>query len=169
MIPKCYRSLENGQRCSAPAMQGSKYCRHHDPQRPAKPAAENSSQSEHLALPPLIDKVSILTAVDMVVRALAEGCIKRSVAETLLSGIKLANRLISEIVEAGETMLPAENYAQPKPLALAASGDRPKAPAPFNPALRYPASQSSGDPATDRLVREILAQSHEIARSQAKI
>jgi hypothetical protein len=169
MIPKCFQSLENGQRCSAPAMQGSKYCRHHDPKRPLKPAEEKSSDSEPLSLPPLLDKVSILTAVDHVVRALAEGCIKRSVAATLLSGIKLANRLVTEIAEAGENILPASNYAQPKPLALAASGDGPKPKAPFNPALRYPPSQSSGDPSTDRLVREILAQSHDLARSQARI
>ena len=164
MIPKCYQQLDNGQRCSAPAAHGSKYCRHHDPQRPPRQIEEETRENEALSLPPLVDKPSVLAALNEVVQALAERRIKRSVAETLLSAIKLANRLITEIAEAGLTVIPAADYQQPKPVALAASGDRPKAP--FNPALRYPASHSDEDPSTARLVKELLAQSHQLAKSQ---
>jgi hypothetical protein len=57
-------------------------------------------------------------------------------------------------------------------VALAAFGDCPKATSTFNPARRagapplYPEHASSLDPSTARLVKEILAQSHQLASSQ---
>jgi hypothetical protein len=85
MSPNCTQSLENGKSCNAPAMNGSKFCRHHDPQRPPRPAKEESRESETLVLPSLEDKYSILLALDEIIHALAEGRIKRSVASTLIS------------------------------------------------------------------------------------
>ena len=169
MTPNCSQPLSNGQRCSAPAINGSKFCRHHDPQRPPRPVEEKTRETEPLALPPLLDKPSILAALNEVLHALAEGRIKRSAADTLLSGIKLAHRLLNEIAEAGETVLPVTGCSQPKPVALAASSDRPK-PDTFNPARRYtqhsPAYSPDVDPDTARIVKELLAQSHELAKSQ---
>ena len=164
MPPKCFQSLSSGQRCSAPAINGSKYCRHHDPQRPPRQIEEETRENEALSLPPLVDKPSVLAALNEVVQALAERRIKRSVAETLLSAIKLANRLLTEIAEAGLTVISAATQFRTPTVALAASGDRPKAP--FNPALRYPASHSDEDPSTARLVKELLAQSHQLAKAK---
>ena len=172
MTPQCSQSLTNGQRCNAPAVNGSKFCRHHDPQRPLKPAKEESRDSETLNLPPLLDKPSILIALNQVVHALAEGRVKRSVADTLLSSIKFANRLLNEIAEAGLSVFPDAGYDQPATVALAASGERPKAAAPFNPARRYPdrsslAHSSDLDPSMTRFIQQAVAQSHELPRTQS--
>jgi len=170
MAPRCYQSLDNGQRCNSPAIHGSRFCRHHDQQRTAKSAKEKSPEMEPLALPPLLDKPSILAAVNIIVHALAEGRIKRSMAETLLSAIKLANRLITELAEAGLSDLLTDNHFQPAPIALAASGNphhHPKGTSAFNPSVHsHPAPSFDEGPSTARLVRELLAQSHEMQRTQ---
>jgi hypothetical protein len=101
MPTQCLQSLSNGQQCTASAINGTKFCRHHDPSRPHKETKEKSSETEPLILPPLLDKPSVLLALNEVLLALGEGRIKRSVADTLLSIIKLANRLLTEITEAG--------------------------------------------------------------------
>src|SRR5512146_166399 len=122
MTPQCIQAIANGQTCKAPAVNGSRFCRHHDLM--ARKEAElmareesgsKSTDSEPLILPPLVDKPSILAALNVVLQALAEGRIKRSVADTLLSGIKLANRLVNEIAEAGLTPLPAVPAQHYKP------------------------------------------------------
>ena len=160
MHPKCYQTLNNGQRCPAPAMEGSIYCRQHHQQLQPKPAREKSADSEPLdmpSLPPLIDRPSILAAVNIVVQAMTEGRIKRSVAETLLSAIKFAKRIITEMNEHGETVRPMASYSQPRNVALAAS------------ARQHPqssASTSGLDPETARMLKEIIAQGQEIARAQ---
>jgi hypothetical protein len=167
MAPRCYQSFENGQRCNAPAIHGSKYCLHHDQQTPQAKAKSDSPEAETLTLPSLLDRPSMLAALNIVLQALAEGRIKRSVAETLLSGIKFAHRLMNKIAEAGETILPIASYAQPQPSAIAASSDRPKADI-FSLA-RYSEPGSDLDPDTARMVKEILAQSRDFPRpNQAK-
>ncbi|MBS1805653.1 MAG: hypothetical protein JST28_20115 [Acidobacteria bacterium] len=168
MAPRCYQSLDNGQRCNSPAIHGSRFCRHHDQQRTSKPAKENAAEMEPLALPPLIDKPSILAAINVVVHALAEGRIKRSVAETLMSAIRLANRLITEIAEAGLSHLLTIDNLEPTPVALAASSNQhhhPNGAGAFNPAHSNPAALDE-DPETAQLLRELLAQSHELQQSQ---
>src|SRR3954463_2622816 len=169
MAPRCYQSLDNGQRCNSPAIIGSKFCRHHDENAPRQTKPE-ARESEPLILPSLVDKPSALAALNQVLQALGDGRIKRSVAETLLSAIKFGARLLTEIAEAGLSVIPMPTPRQFQPtgaLALAAAGDRPPA-APFNPALRYPAPQSNDHPSPACLARELLAQSHAIARNQAK-
>jgi len=156
--------MNNGEQCPTQALNGSKFCRYHDPYRPLKESKAKSGEMEPLSLPPLVDKPSVLAALNEVVQALAEGRIKRSVADTLLSAIKLANRLITEIAQAGPSVISTTTHLRPTAVALAASSDRPKAP--FNPALRYPASQPDDDPSTARLVKELLAQSHELAKAK---
>jgi len=167
MTPKCFQTLDNGQRCSALAIHGSKFCRHHNAQRAARPAQEKASDTESLNLPQVLDRASALAALNMVVQALSDGRTKRSVAQTLLSAIKFGAQLIKEMAEAGETVRPVASYSQPRSIALAASGDRPRTEA-FNPALRYPepASASGVDPATARMLKEILSQSHELATTR---
>jgi len=103
--PQCLQALDNGQ-CKAPVVDGSKFCRHHDPQRPKQVSAE-AGDIEPLDLPPLLDRPSMLVALNQVAQALAANRIKRSVAVTLLAYIKLASRLVTEIGEAGSPGLPA--------------------------------------------------------------
>ena len=104
--PQCLQALDNGRQCKAPAVDGSRFCRHHDPHRPKQGNAE-ARDTEPLDLPPLLDRPSMLVALNQVAQALAANRIKRSVAGTLLSCIKLASRLVTEIGEAGATGLPA--------------------------------------------------------------
>jgi hypothetical protein len=165
MAPKCFQSLDNGQRCSAPALNDSKFCRHHDPRRPQQEIKDKSRESEPLFLPPLFDKPSMLAAVNQVVQALAEGRIKRSVADTLLSAIKFANRLLTEIADAGLSVYPTQQPAVGRQtgvssnyitgaVALAASGDHGKAADAYQP--------------SDRLVEEMMAQAQELLAKAPK-
>jgi len=175
MAPRCYQSLDNGQRCNAPAIHGSKFCRHHDPQRPKQAAAE-SRDSETLELPPLLDKPSMLVALNQVTQALAAGRIKRSVAATLLSCIKLANRLIAEIAEAGLTVSPAamptgqdnapRSLLAPDELVGMAAPARQqeitRLAASAHPQKPAPAFNLSDRP-TDRFIQEMMAQVHQLS------
>jgi len=181
MLRRCLQTLENGQRCNAFATDTSKYCRHHDPQLPAKPAKETSAEMEPLHLPLIIDRSSALTAVNIVLQAMGERRIKRSVAGTFLSGIKLASRVLTEMAEAHETLSPADMHRfrsmrssdRPQPartddklaIALAAAGESRK-PTPFSAPRPSFAYQSDDDPATARMIKEILAQSHQLAEAQ---
>jgi len=190
MTPRCPQTLDNGQRCSALAINGSKYCRHHDPQRPPKPAREESRESEPLLLPPLFDKPSILAALNEVVQALAGGRIKHSVADTLLHAIKLAARLVTELDEAGLSIHPDDeqpvgrhidpitrttnknghSHYSNGSVALAASGHRSNGTNTFNPSSfagappLYP--EHALDPSTARIVKDLLAQTHQLADTQ---
>src|SRR5690348_14978527 len=107
MLRRCLQTLENGQCCNAFATDTSKYCRHHDP---AKPAKEASAEMEPLHLPLIIDRSSALTAVNIVLQAMGERRIKRPLAGTFLSGIKLASRVLTEMAEAHETLSPADMH-----------------------------------------------------------
>jgi len=117
----------------------------------------------------LVDRRSILNAVNDVLCALADDRIKRTVADTFLNGIRMASRTIKEMEEAGETV-PAMNYPQPKPVALPAPSVRPRAAEPFNPARTYREPVSpippSLDPATSVMIKSLVAQSQEIAARQ---
>ena len=181
MLRRCLQTLENGQRCNAFATDTSKYCRHHDPQLPAKPAKETSAEMEPLHLPLIIDRSSALTAVNIVLQAMGERRIKRSVAGTFLSGIKLASRVLTEMAEAHETLSPADMHrfrsmrssdrSQPARtddnLAIAlAAADESRKPNPFSAARPSLAYQSDLDPDTARMVKEILAQSRDFPRTQ---
>jgi len=181
MLRRCLQTLENGQRCNAPATETSKYCRHHDPQLPAKPAKEASAEMEPLHLPLIIDRSSALTAVNIVLQAMGERRIKRPLAGTFLSGIKLASRVLTEMAEAHETLSPADMHrfrsmrssdrSQPARtddnLAIAlAAADESRKPNPFSAARPSLAYQSDLDPDTARMVKEILAQSRDFPRTQ---
>ena len=181
MSSNCTQSLENGKPCNAPAMNGSKFCRHHDQQRPPRPAKEESRQSETLELPLLQDPYAMLLAMDIVVRALAEGRIKRPVAETLISGIKFCSRVVRELIDEGylqhEEPNPGEDTevpARPEPRLVqqmaAAGSSSPtnpnKAPSAFSASPR-PSAQPDIDSSTQRMIRELVAQSKKLAGSHA--
>jgi len=181
MLRRCLQTLENGQRCNAFATDTSKYCRHHDPQLPAKPAKESSAEMEPLHLPLIIDRSSAPTDANIVLQAMGERRIKRPLAGTFLSGIKLASRVLTEMAEAHETLSPADMHrfrsmrssdrSQPARtddnLAIAlAAADESRKPNPFSAARPSLAYQSDLDPDTARMVKEILAQSRDFPRTQ---
>ena len=105
----------------------------------------------------------------MVVQALAEGRIKRSAAQTFLSAIKFAVRMIEEISEAGEAVQPAAISPRPTTVALAASSTSRKAADPVLTKLPRYAYQDDIDPSTARIVKELLAQSHRFPTVQPGI
>jgi len=158
MPPKCFQTLDNGQRCSAIAIHGSRFCRHHDSQAPRQ-AKEESREHEPLSLPTIVDKPSALAALNLVVQALGEGRIKRSVADTLLSAIKLANRLLTEIAELGLTVLPVvapAHFTQPQQASRFVT-HRPGG----STSQAIAQLAAARDP--DDLVAELMAQSHELS------
>ncbi|HXS76371.1 MAG TPA: hypothetical protein VN753_09350 [Terracidiphilus sp.] len=178
MTPQCSQHLTDGQRCNAPAVNGSTFCRHHDPQRPPRPVEKESGGNEPLVLPPLTDKYSVLLALDEIIHALAEGRIKRSVAETLLSGMKLVSRLVNELTEEGlldpEVPEPTgQGPASPEPqlshwqpdgqvaarMVSPSSSDHPTS---FFSASHPHSAEPEMDSATECLIRELVAQSQEL-------
>ena len=178
MSRQCLQSLNNGQQCNAPAVNGTLFCRHHDPQREIELEKEDERkrkerQSRPFALPHFHDKVGVFAAVPAVLNGLSDRVIKRSEAQTYLFGLKFADRLMAEIEQTatGPSALPSEGHLiEPTPFV---PDHGQKQPVPFNPARLYrdhasPARLYDSDPATDRLVRELMAQSHEMARNQAK-
>ena len=169
MAPRCYQTLENGQRCSAPAIYTSKYCRHHDPQLLAlKEARPKDPEAEPLILPQLVDKTSVLAALNLVLHALSEGRIKRSVAHTLLSAIRFGYRLLTEIAEEGLSVHPTRQAAA-RPAAqsvarLAASRD-PKLDSQLDPQKRAEIFRSCYE-SSDKFVEQMMEQAHQLlARS----
>ena len=173
-MTNCSQPLTNGQPCSAPAVRGSSFCRHHDQRRPRMEAEEESRENEPLMLPPLVDKPSMLAALNQVVQALAAGRIKRSVATTLLSGIKLANRLLTEIAEAGEAASPISShlqFANAEPAARSQTSSRTGS-SPAQTVVRLAASDNPQKPAaifnSDRFVEEMMAQAHDLLAGQPR-
>ena len=171
MTPECSQLLDNSRPCTAPAVHDSNHCRHHDPLRPRKHSLEESRESEPLSLPPLLDNPSILAALNQVVQALAQDRIKPSVARTLLSAIRFASRLVAEIAQEQRPLLPVapagDRNAIRSDHRLAASSDLRK-PGPFSTARSASSYQSDIDADTARMVKELVAQSHHLAGTQAQ-
>lgn len=94
MSTQCTHTLNSGEQCNAPALNGTAFCRHHDPGRTHKPAQPRHRESEPLELPDLCDKSAVLFSVNRVLQALAERRIKCSEAEVLINGLKLATKLM---------------------------------------------------------------------------
>ena len=93
MSTQCAQTLASGEPCHAPAISTGSRCRHHDPERPRKAARE----SQPLNLPPLVNKTNLLAAITEVLSAMGERRIKRSEGGTLLYGLQLAGRLMTEL------------------------------------------------------------------------
>jgi hypothetical protein len=133
--------------------------------RPQDSSKAKSPESAPLYLPALVDKQSMLVALNLVVRALGERRIKCSVAGTLLSAIKLADRLVTEIQDAGLSVYPAH---QPGNHAPNPSGTAKPTPAPSSyitgaaalAAAGNYAKTANGHPLPDRFIEEVMAQAH---------
>ena len=166
MTPNCSQSLDNGKPCNAPAMIGTKFCRHHDPQRPQRLSQQKAPEHEPLTLPDINDKQCALVAINVIIQALASGRIRRSVAQTLLCAINSATRLMDQILEEGEAGITYEDPL-PQPIALAAAGASREVASPVAPKLPLHAFKTEVDPSTARIVKELLAQTHQLAKAQS--
>jgi len=105
---QCLQALNNGQRCQAPAVNGTLFCRHHDPQ----PEIEEERRLElrrtqPFSLPEFHDKAGIFVAISAVLHGVSDRKIKRSEAETYLLGLKFASRILTEMQQAGTSPFPA--------------------------------------------------------------
>ena len=121
MSTRCLQALNNGEQCNAPAVNGTLFCRHHDPQREIDFEREEERKlklrrSQPFTLPSFHDKVGVLEAIKAVLNGLADRVIKRSEAQTLLYGLKFAAQLMDEIEQAStgndlydHAELPTEN------------------------------------------------------------
>lgn len=156
MTPNCSQTHDNGKPCNAPAMIGSKFCRHHDPQRTQRPSQQKAPEHEPLTLPDINNKQCALVAINEIIQALASGRIRRSVAQTLLSAINSATRLMDQILEEGEAGMTYEDPL-PQTIALAASAASREVASPVAPKLPPRAFKTDIDPSTARIVKELLA------------
>jgi hypothetical protein len=101
---QCLQSLDNGEQCKAPALDGSLFCRHHDPQREMDEERKMKlRQKQAFSLPEFYNKAGIVAAITAVLHAMADRRIKRSEADTFIHGLKFAAKLITELTEAGDT------------------------------------------------------------------
>lgn len=108
MPTQCLQSLDNGEQCKAPAVLGSKFCRHHDPHRDLGEERKlKLRQKQPFTLPDFNDNAGIVAAVKAVLNALADRRIKRSEADTFIHGLKFSAKLMAEFGQAGGTFFPA--------------------------------------------------------------
>jgi hypothetical protein len=109
MRTECAHLHISGQKCHAPAVNGSSLCRHHRPRNCAEHHAP-------LSLPPISDRSSLLVAIFEVLQAISERRISRADAGTLLFGLQMASRVMSEIDNDIEQALASgeeDNAAEP--------------------------------------------------------
>ena len=105
--PQCLQALDNGRQCKAPAVDGSRFCRHHDPQSNLDEERQlKLRQKQPFSLPDFNDNPGVVIAVKAVLNALAERRIKRSEADTFMHGLKFVAKLMTEIQLAGGASLP---------------------------------------------------------------
>lgn len=90
MRNECTHLLASGEKCQAPAVTGSSFCRHHHPRK----SAEGHTP---FSLPEFSDHSSLLVAIYEVLQATSERRINRSDAGTLLFGLQLASKVMSDI------------------------------------------------------------------------
>ena len=103
---QCLQSLMNGERCQAPAVNGTLFCRHHDPQKEIEYERKlKQRQTEPFQLPDFDDKRGLFIAIKSVLHAFSDRKIKRSEAETYLYGLKMADKVMTALDEAAHSPL----------------------------------------------------------------
>jgi len=95
MSEKCAHTLESGSTCKSPAVRGTSLCFHHTPHENLK--RRRSCEYEPFELPPLNNKNSVMIAISQVLSRLAMRRIKRSEAVTLIYGLNIVARLMTEL------------------------------------------------------------------------
>ena len=100
MSEKCTHTLESGSTCKSPAVRGTSLCFHHTPHENLK--RKRPCEYEPFELPPLNNKNSVMVAISEVLRRLALRRIKRSEAVTLIYGLNIVARLMTELDQTSE-------------------------------------------------------------------
>jgi hypothetical protein len=95
MFTECTHTHESGNTCKSPAVRGTNLCFHHTQHENIK--RQQPREYEPFELPYMNTKSDILVAVVEILTRLAQRRIKRSEADTLLCGLKLAARLMTEL------------------------------------------------------------------------
>ena len=108
MFTKCTHTLESGSTCQSPAIRGTSLCFNHTPHQNIK--RRQPHEYEPFELPPLHSKNAVLVAVSQVLYRLSMRRIKRSEADTLLHGLSLVARLMTELDESMPSYPAAADY-----------------------------------------------------------
>jgi len=95
MFTSCTRALDSGNTCKSPAVRGTSLCFNHTPHENIK--RRQHHEYEPFELPPLHSKSAVLVAISEVLYRLSMRGIKRSEADTLLHGLSLVARLMTEL------------------------------------------------------------------------
>ncbi|HTM18141.1 MAG TPA: hypothetical protein VL135_14605 [Terracidiphilus sp.] len=107
MSEKCTHTLESGSTCKSPAVRGTSLCFHHTPHETLK--RRRPCEYEPFELPPLKNKNSVMVAISQVLSRLAMRRIKRSEAVTLIYGLNIVARLMTELDQTSDEE-PIESY-----------------------------------------------------------
>jgi hypothetical protein len=95
MFTACTHTHESGNTCKSPALRGTSLCFNHTPHENIK--RKHPRDYEPFELPNIYSKNGLLIAVVEVLKRLAMRRIKRSEADTLLFGLKFADRIMTGI------------------------------------------------------------------------
>jgi hypothetical protein len=135
MRTECTHFLASGRKCKAPAVGGTSLCRHHHPR-------DRARQHAPLILPEINDNRTLLRAINDVVRALAEGRIKRGEGGTLLALLQFVSTVMNDVNTSGWPLVrpipPIHQGARSKP---EAQKPIPPGPQAFRPAVCDDAAQ----------------------------
>jgi hypothetical protein len=109
MSTECTHTHESGHTCKSPAIRGTSLCFNHTPHDKIKP--RHPRECEPFELPDIYSKNGLLIAVVEVLNRLSMRRIKRSEADTLLFGLKFADRIMTSIDESIPSYETGPNYA----------------------------------------------------------
>jgi hypothetical protein len=115
MSEKCTHTLSSGSTCKSPAVRGSKLCFNHTPNQTSR--RKQRCEYEPFELPPLQNKSAVLVAISEVLYRLAMRRIKRSEADTLIHGLTVVARLMTEVDEStAESPMEIDMPAESEPI-----------------------------------------------------
>jgi hypothetical protein len=109
MFTEFTHTHESGHTCKSPAIRGTSLCFNHTPHQNIK--RRQHHEYEPFELPPLHSKNAVLVAVSQVLYRLSMRRIKRSEADTLLYGLKFAERIMTKIDESIPSYETGPSYA----------------------------------------------------------
>jgi hypothetical protein len=111
MFTSCTHTHESGNTCKSPAVRGTSLCFNHTPHENIK--RRHPREYEPIELPPLHNKQAILVALSVIIDRLALRRIRRSEADTLILGLKVAARIMTELDESMPSYPSGADYSHP--------------------------------------------------------
>ena len=110
MSEKC-----TGNTCKSPGVRGTKLCFNHTPNQPIR--RTQRSEYEPFELPPFQNTSAVLVAISEVLYRLAMRRIKRSEADTLVHGLTVVARFMTEVDEStAESLMEIDTPAESEPI-----------------------------------------------------